>query len=245
MAIINRYRRKYKRPFKGIARRIVRRTRLVRLSRIPYGQNKVYSFKRSVAIKPYFVYETSIVQKANNLISDMPASATTNKSGHFHFKLSDLSNYTDFTELFEKYRISGVKLKFVPATGNSSDVNSTNTYNAMKPLAVAIKTSAVTVTGEQETFDELMEHQDVKLRNGYKPFSIYIKNPKMYAPASNVTNVLEVNNWISTRNPGTVANNADIPHWGLSYSFLSDGTNDHFTSYYVFATFYIQCMNPM
>lgn len=233
--------RKYrKRPFKGVRRRFIRRK--VRLSKLLYGQNKIYSFKRTFAIKPYFVYDTSIVQKTDNFISNLPDGATTSRKGHFHFKLSDLSNYTDFTELFEKYRISGVKLKFIPVTGFDSDVSSSK---AVCPFAYAIKRSAITVTGEQETFDELMEHQDVKITMGNRPFSVYIKNPMMYAPASNITNVLEVNNWISTRNPGTVSSNADVPHWGLSYAFAFEGTSNNNTSYGVYATFYVQCKNPM
>lgn len=97
--------RTYRRP---VRRRRPARRRVAR--RMPRPRQMVYNFKRTCEL--------------NNLTT-VPGVAPT--LFQYQFKLSDVPGYGDFTQLYDQYRIKGVRITFYPAantsyTGSSSSM---------------------------------------------------------------------------------------------------------------------------
>lgn len=96
------------------------------------------------------------------------------------FQLSDLPSYSDFTSLYDRYRITGVKLK-ITYLSNQAAVNS---LSVLPVLNYAIDYDDNSVPSSEST---MQEKQDVKTKVllANKPISIYIKNPKVQAAVLN------------------------------------------------------------
>lgn len=198
-------------------------------------QGKVYSFRRTVALTPCAIvagvptYQTGGVP-VSNLVN-----AGIYNFGHFRFKLNDLPGSTDFTNLYERYKITGVKLKFIPVVATESSVGN---GNPISPIALAINRGAITVASDDRTFDQLLENQDVRIMSTMKPFNVYIPYPKFYAPADGVTAAQEKGGWLNCKHP-------EIDHTGFNFAFQNTTTNgDTQTQWRVFATYYVKCANP-
>lgn len=140
------YRRKkryFKRKYYGPKYRIPRR-------RLTDGT--VYSFKRthqatslaSVATTPFAAY------------------------GNIVFALSSLPQYGEFTSLFDAYKITGVKLRFIPRVTE----NSTATANFGTFMYTPDYDDTTTPTSQ----DELLQRQSTRIRYSVsKPFNLFIK----------------------------------------------------------------------
>lgn len=89
----------------------------------------------------------------------------------FKFQLDDLPNYSEFTNLFDQYKISAVKLKFWPRfTG--ADVNPPATAIGVSRLwSVIDYDDSATLTNENQA----MEYQNCKTHLSNRPFSLYLK----------------------------------------------------------------------
>lgn len=216
--------------------RAFRRRRYVRARRSLGSQNKVYSFKRSVALAPWANIDDAPVQQASTFITNH-AAVGNYQFGYFKFRLADLPNFTDFTNLYERYKIVGVKLRFIPVKGDNSELNSTGGAY-MSPLAVAINRSAIQLTADDRTFNELVETQDCRVYDSRKGFNMYIPYPKFYAPADGFTTAQEKSGWIRS-------GEANIHHFGLQYAFqISSLSAANATAFSVIATYYIKAANP-
>lgn len=198
-----------------------RKNRRYRKSVRRYKDSKIYSFKRTCQC---LSYDATATQRVSNEITDH----TNLASGFYKFALNDVGGYTDFTNLFEKYKITGVKLKFIPTLGTNALAGGSN---ALRPIAIAVDRSVMSTT---PTFVSLMEDADTKVRSGMKPFSVWISKPTAYttidgsSPAAMLTN-----SWLDTAN-------ATVHHFGVKYAF--DGSQGTVTTAYkVFATLYIKC----
>lgn len=231
------YRRKYvKRRFKRKAR-TVRRTMRRAMPRSIYGQGKIYSFRRTCECYPYHYKDGSWVKLTANYISSNAATLDY-VNGIFKFSLQDLPNYTDFTNLYENFRITGVRLRFMPIAGTESGSYSA-TSSIMEPLAFCIDRGANDAIGINPGFTQLLENQDCKIRSSYKPFSIYIAYPKAHAPADGVTQTVLMSPWLDTEVNGQV-----VDHHGLKFCFQTATPADRSVAYRVYATYYIKCRAP-
>lgn len=220
------FRRRYGRPFRRRYRRYVRRTL--------GSQSRVYSFKRSVVLTPW----------AN--INDVPTQQTTTSSitnnngvgnyqfGYFKFKLNDLPNSTDFTNLYERYKIIGVKLRFIPQKGDGAEVG-TNAY--MSPLAIAVNRGNISLTADDRTFANLLETQDARIYSTQKPFSVYIPYPKFYAPGDGITQAQEKSGWLQK-------SASAVHHFGLQYAWQFSAAAAVSSSMTVIGTYYVKAANP-
>lgn len=210
--------------------------RLIRKPRVMLTQGKVYSFKRTCALAPYNFVNDSWVQAATNEITN--DSAYTRSSGIFKFKLNDLPGATDFTNMFEQFKITGVKLKFMPTIGTESNPNYTGTV--MEPLATAIDRGANDLVVAGPSFSSLLENQDVKLRNSQKPFSVYIGSPTFHQPADAASQVTYRLGWLDSE----LSTSRDVDAHGLKYAFPATRSATNAIWYRVYATYYIKCRGP-
>lgn len=119
------FRRNYKRSYR---RRRFNRNKLARKKmvlyskRIPkvlgYPRQKVYYFKRHFNMAPILA----------------PADGV-DVLGAYGFAISDLPNYTDFTNLFDFYKINKVVVRFMPVA-NLSDTTTFSNFSTMSTLRI-------------------------------------------------------------------------------------------------------------
>lgn len=168
-------------------RTIVKRT--VRKSTVPRGVRS-----KTVAIRRRYA--------RGALISD-PTSTVVN--GSIAFNLSDCPSYTDFTNMFDCYRIVKAKVDFLPGcTGNHA-------YNAVYSL-FHMCTDATDVTAPTD-FTQVLQYDNSKTVQPYKPFSLTLKP----SPAASYWQGLSATGygpragaWIDCKSPS-------VQHYGVKY----------------------------
>ena len=155
--------RRYRRKPAYRRKRVMKRTR-ARIS-------NVHAFKRKVVLGNVTAYNNGGV--------------TTNAASAFSFKLSDLPQYTDFTALFDQYKITGVKLDFIPFADNVSwEVASNGPTVAAPggPLMIATDYDDVTLPASAS---EMLSRQNVKVIPVGRRHQMFLR-PKIIA-SSNVS----------------------------------------------------------
>jgi len=217
-------------------RRPLMRKRRMNISR-PLNQGKLYKFKRTCEIKPWYYTGADWVQHSTNSITNDVAAPFF--AGIFKFRLDDLPNPTDFTSLYEQFRITGVKLRFIPYVGTESS-GQTGSYTEI--MAMCIDRGANDQVNVSPSFTSLLENQDVKLRNSQRPFSMWIGSPVAHQGADAQTQVVyKASPWLDSELP---TRSRIVDHHGLKFSFQAQRPEANSTYYRVYATYYITCRNP-
>ena len=199
--------------------------------------DSVYQFKRQCELAPWYFNALGIdTRYASNQIDSF-----TNYYGYFKFALADLNGFTDFTNLFEAFRIKAVTLKFVPVKGTGHDVTPQVTsagveYSGqLQPMAVAAETAPILTN---LTFAQILEDQGSRILLSDKVHTMHIRNPKLYQPADGLTVAGLAAPWLDTATAGGAA----AHHYGAKFRFQATSLNSNFaTSYRVYATYHIEC----
>lgn len=208
-------------PRSPLARkRMLARRKPVR--RIPRGlgnrvrKPNVYSFKRTVYV---------------------PQWATVNALGDQPFKLepklSDLPNYTEFTALFDQYRIKGVSFKLIPRY----NVVPQTSGNPLLPTQVM---SVLDYDGTgPNTLTAIRQYQTLRTTRNTSIHKRYFKPAilqMVYESSTTTAYGPKWNQWID-------CNNDTVPHYGL-YGIcpqIASGVSDAEYFYDLEAVYYIQC----
>lgn len=156
------------------------------------------------------------------------------------FSLNDLPTVTDFTALFDMYKIYGIKLSFIP-TGNSAILSAVSGNSQ----AIGFNRFSTTVDYDDVTppvsEDEILQYNFLKTTAGIKPHKRYFK-PKVLTETyrSALT---------TAYNPGSSKwmdlSQTDVPHYGIKAycdAPLFGGVAASIT-YTVYATYYFACKN--
>lgn len=216
-------------------RRPLMRKRRMNISRPVLRQGKLYKFKRTCQLASWYFDGTNWVQQGNNIISNdntYPA-----YSGIYKFRLEDLPNPTDFTQLYEQFKITGVKLKFIPFVGTESS-SSTSVFT--ETMALAIDRGANDLSVVNPTFNSLLENQDVKLRNSQRPFSLWIGTPTYHQPADGLAQGSYRSGWLDSE----INSARNVDFHGVKWAFPTNRSSVTSCLFRVFATYYIVCRNP-
>lgn len=200
-----RYRRTYRRV--GIRRSRFPRRRVNRFRRRPrrYTQNTVYSFKKTVNVQ-------SIV------------SGSTGTSRAYSFALSDVPGFATYTDLYDFYKIVGVKIMFVPRQTEQNN----QIYLGMFHYVVDYNDSNAVDSAE-----EIMSRQGSRMRYMVgRPFSLYVK-PRIaamaYESGGSTGYYAERPRWMNTNDP-------TVPHYGLKVFLTQPSvgtTTDVYLTYWV------------
>lgn len=203
----SRARRPARRPRKFIrrGRRTMRPMRSMTASRL-----NVHHFKRTF-------------QSADIAFNSAGASA-----GAYAPALSNMPNYTEFTALFDMYRINKVVVKFVPSfTG--SDANPAATANALPNLY------SVTDNDDNATpanLDELLQYPGLKLTRANQ-IHTRVFTPCVGVDAAGITGIApKYKQWINCSSPSIV-------HYGMKYWL--DAIASTTGKYRIFITMYFSC----
>lgn len=123
--------------------------------------------------------------------------------GAFNFSLSDLPNYTEFTSLYDMYKINCVKITIIPQQTQSISIGSINNPNASARFFSAIDYN----DGSAPTsIDDIRQYQSCKMTPILRTHKRVIFKPKILD-----TNGFSISPWMATTTPS--AN-----YYGLKYA---------------------------
>lgn len=148
----------------------------------------------------------------------------TNTLAALNFSVNDMPSYTEFTSLYDYYKVNRIKVRIIPFQTES---NSTGTVNnaGNVPIAYVVDTSDST---PPVTFEELLEYNDHKITNLYNGVSCYFK-PKFADATSAIRD-----GWVATSNPS-------LNWYGFKYA-IPPTTNA--MAFYTIITFYVSFKDP-
>lgn len=173
----------------------------------------IYRFKR-------MTYYTSIASSAS-----LPV------YGAFNFKLSDIPTASEFTNLFDAYRIRGVKLTFMPkVTSNDQNSNNYGTFTFVPDYDDAVSPTSNL---------DLMQHQSCRVKQpSCRPFTCYMR-PRpaiaLYQPSAfTAYSQAPLKTWVD-------CNNVNVEYYGFKYAWVGTSLA---TVMDVFATWYLEFKTP-
>jgi len=170
------------------------------------------------------------------------------KAFAYSFDLTQLPNYTDFTSLFDVYRINQVVVTFMfqGCVNNTADTY----FSAVLPRMITTTDvdDATLPTASSAGWDELCEYQTSKIRqvgNGAQSLFKYRIKPhvttEVYKSAITTGYAPKKGVWLDCGNP-------DIPHFGLkgliNVPTANTGGNTFTYRWDVFSTYYLSLRNP-
>jgi len=170
-------------------RRFARRKRVSRLMKRRGAMNRrVMSFK---PVKNYYKFkryceDSTLINSGTGTVSwngkagvNWSISATSPDDnglyqfgGSMSFRLDDVLQDNEFISLFDKYKITGVKLTFIPLSYDAAYVSTGGNSSTIPTMTYAIDTDDVVVPN---LASQLLVKQDVRVKRLSKPFSVYIK----------------------------------------------------------------------
>lgn len=146
------------------------------------------------------------------------STALTEVSHSYLFRLSDVDNVSDFTNLFDNYRIIGVKLTFRLMTNpDSSNFLNSTVFTQGANFYPKLWWSFDNDDGTSLSVAQIRERNNAKCRVLYpnKMLKIYVKYPRPADEIQGNTGTAFVASskgiWLRTIN----ANEVDTPHFGL------------------------------
>lgn len=155
------------------------------------------------------------------------------------FKLSDLPNYTDFTNLYDQYRIVGIKVQVV----NNMPANATVWNSTLGTPASYFPGTVVTCIdlddGNTPTVNEVLEHESALVHgNGRKYSREFIPAIAQSAYQGAFTGYTSrQNQWIDSNSPG-------VEHYGFKLGVKNAGTPPTGAFLQLFYTYIIEFRMP-
>jgi len=102
------------------------------------------------------------------------ATLSTTTFGAFSFRLNEVPNYTEFTAMYDQYKINAISITFYPQlTGVTSYIGSTTIQNARFLTAIDL-----TDNTPPSQMDDLREYENCECHSATETFTVYISNPR-------------------------------------------------------------------
>lgn len=149
--------------------------------------------------------------------------------GAFNFTLASVPNYTEFTNLYDQYKISAISVCFYPRQTEVTTLLPADSAKANARFLSAIDYNDDTAPA---SFDAIREYESCKVTSCVEKHEVYIKEPLFLNNSGQ-----NVNGWVSTANPST-------RFYGLKYGCeptLVSGANPF--TYQVECVFYMAFKN--
>lgn len=177
--------------------------------------------------KPNQYYFTRYLSQ--NQYGYLTANSLTDTGYGLRFTLSDVVNYTEFTALYDMYKINAIKLSFLPQV--TQNISLTGVQN---PAGYARLYSAIdrTDSSAPTTTNQIKEYASCKWTPLLKPHTRYIPKPAILDASG-----FSINTWVSCASPLTV-------FYGLKVAIEAMGSSVITTmSYSIDAKFYLSFKN--
>lgn len=167
-------------------------------------------------------------------------SQTDGTTASMFFRLSDIPNYTDFTSLYDQYRIVGIKVTLV----NCAPVN-TNAFNVttglFNPYTEGALISAVDLDDAgAATVNQILEHDSCIIHGNGRKFTrefIPAVAQATYQSAGFTGYGSKQNMWIDTNSPA-------VEHYGLKIGVRNPGSALSSSVYQLFVTYVLEFKLP-
>lgn len=214
------FRRRFRRSYK---RRVFRRRRTFRKRRFRSRTNasyRTFKFNRGYP-------ENDIDSPTTTTPSGSPGFT----SGSFDFKFRYLNNYSEFVNMFDSFRVTGIQHKFFPVGMNTGMLGRGRFYYYHDHNDVVRPSSE----------KQILERADYKVRSmdTPTPFKIYYKpkvSVKLYAGASvEAFGTLIKQPWVDLNAFGI-----ECPFFGLKWAWV-DNDNTNIISMKCITTVYFKC----
>lgn len=202
--------KRFKRAFKRYTKRYIKK-----------GQMLVHKFQRVWFAESVTTTNTGITSKAYNIA------------------LSSLPNYTEFTALFDQYKITGAKIMIVPT------INSINLPAVQTAATTANVGSGYLVTDYDDasplaSVADALQYENLRIFNlaTDKVIKRYIV-PHMAVAAYSGAFTSYANKypqWIDSNSPG-------VQHYGFKVIFDQAPNANTFMTYNIFIKAYVKCKN--
>lgn len=205
---------------------MVYRKRSTRIRRRPRRTTRRPTMRRSRNLNKLNIHHfkrTDILPTLNT--------ATADSFGTFYFSLSDLVNYTEFTNLFDMYRINKVVVKMVPNV-NSAEAGAAQRLPQIHSVLDYNDRTIPT------TLNELVQYQNYRMTMGSRihtriltPASLDVVDSEGGTTPTSARPRFK--NWIST-------SDATLEHYGIKYC-IGATASANAVSYTPYITYYISC----
>lgn len=202
-------RKSYRKPRRNIIRR--RKIRNMRRRPMKKSYKKVVVVKRTVAL--------------SNI-------AQTNANQHFQysFKISDLPNYTELTNLYDQYKIKSVQLKIVPNV-TSADINPVASSVGLPSIHSVLDFSDSTALTSLNDYMQYSTYKATSPLKIHKRFCYPKQLQYAYDQTAGAAAVADIKNvWIRSES-------VNIQHNGIKVMVPAATANS--CSYEVYATYYV------
>lgn len=150
--------------------------------------------------------------------------------GVMNFRLDQLPNSSEFTNLFEQFKITSIKLRFQPSFNDS-----TAGAAAASRLSVFHLAKDHDDIGFPTSVDQLYQYDSYRQFRCDRPWTIVLRPkvlPLVYGTALVNSYGVSANTWVSCDNPAT-------PHYGIKYAMDLGAVNSAITVK-VFARFTVK-----
>lgn len=164
-------------------------------------------------------------------------------STQYTFRLADLPSFTDFTNLFDQYRLDGVRVTFMPRYQDPS-IGGPNAYSP------ATATPNIWLQADEDSDSNLtsqlsaMQSERARMiKNPFKPFSVYCRPrfSKEVRVTAGIAGAAPGTGWCDTLNSGVI-------HYGVTIGGSSPGYTAGATFnpmvYDVYAKMYLRFKEP-
>lgn len=182
-------------------------------------------------------------------ITDVSAVAASTGTGVMKFKLNDLTNAPNFKQLFDLYKLTGVKVKLVPQY-NSADVgpNASGAIDYLPQLFIAPNRDPYVPA--PTSVADILNDDSCKVIRGGRIISLYLSNPKPELKANSQDGLTQffmpiqfnsssraLQPWLATGGNGQVQDQSGIDHFG--FRWFVDNTQSAVACWWrVYATYY-------
>lgn len=155
------------------------------------------------------------------------APLTVARNGLMQFKLNDIPQYTDFTNLFDSYKLRKVKVEFRPTVNSFDD----STDEIPQVLECVDYNTTVPLSG----VDTVMAYQNVRQWSADKYHS------RTFRPRYMIGDPTGTKFSVSQQYQPT--SNVDLLHYGLQWAcpYFTNGSN---VDIEIWVTYWVQCKSP-
>lgn len=207
----------------------------------PLRRRRVVKRRRTMKVPKSMVSQNIMMCKRKYYFGVIDIPLTSWFSQAFDFRLSYLPNYTEFTNLFDQYKINAVKIDFVPSTtGNDQEglYNQTGAGGAWFFSPIVYTLIDKDGNPQVSTQNATMENSKARLiKKPFEPFSIYVRKPQLLMSAGLTTSAIQTRGWIDTTAAGAYHHGAAIA------GQILNGTTAAVMRYYCTITYYMAFRN--
>lgn len=202
-----------------------------------YGKRKRFARRKKMPMlrKPS-VYQKPVYIKRNCVLTTTTINNQFTGNG-ISFKISDLPNVSDITNLFDYYKIVGVKLKWI-YTHNSSEAGAVG--YGLPNLVYTIDYDDANLPANE---DALLERNTTRIKRMDKPITLYLK-PKIN---NEIYNNGVVSGYALSKGqvPYIDTSNASVSHFGVKYGIVLNAAQTGNGIMKLYATYYLKCLHSV